>query len=680
MRINLDYLKQFIDHKYEKDELKELLASIGIEVDEMINVNGTDVFEVEITPNRPDWLSHFGIAREVQAKNPSLNLKVIETERKNSIDESDFKVEIEDKAGCPRYSGAILKNIKVGGSSTELKLLIESFGMRSVNNIVDISNLILMTHGHPIHIFDLDKINGGKIIIRSAVKGEKIKPLDGELKKLDESDLIIADVNGPLAIAGVMGGESSGVTENTKNIFIESAWFNPSRVRKTSKKFGMKTDASYLFERGADIENTEKVVDLTIDTLLKEVVSSPEIIKYFDVYPEPLKKQIVRLEKDFPGKFTGIHIDEKAASDILTNLGFRIEEHSNYWNVEVPSFRVDINGHEDLVEDIIRIYGYDMLDTVLPGTTADSVDGYKKREFLDNMRSHFNANGYSEVINYSFHSRKDNSFFGDESNYVEIKNPIGSDFSVMRNSLIAGLLKNTATNRNNDFKRISLLESGTIFIKEGKKLIEKDVVSLSVSGYDSLPGWGDTGGKLFDFFIFKSHVFNYLKRTGLTFEMTAAPELTGFLKDESSFKILIGGEEAGFIGEVGDNVLNHYKNEEPVFTCQLDLDVMTEKRVEKNFKIWNRLPAATRDLSFLINRENKFSSIRKAIEKYRPEALEDYSLTDLYEGKGIPHDKISMLMNFRYRSSERTLTTEEVNDLHDSLTEKLTDELGVIRR
>jgi len=680
MRINLDYLKQFIDHKYDKQELKEILASIGIEVDEMIDVNGTDVFEVEITPNRPDWLSHYGIAREIRAKNTALLLNEIKVLRKKSSGTGSFKIEIKDKTGCPRFSGAILKNVEIGKSSEAIKGLMESFGMRSVNNVVDISNLILMTYGHPIHIFDLDKIDGNKLIIRSAKKGEELKPLDGEVKKLDETDLIIADEKGPLSLAGVMGGEFSGVTKKTKNIFIECAWFNPSRVRKTSKRFGMKTDASYIFERGADIENTEEIIDLTIELLLGNAGNSIEIIEYFDEYSEPVEKRKVKLGKDFPEKFTGIHIEERVISDILTSLGFRLEDNSNYWNVEVPSFRVDINAHEDLVEEIIRIYGYDKLDTVIPGTASDSVEGYEKRLFLDNMRTWFTANGYSEVINYSFHSMKDNSFFGDEINYVEIRNPIGSDFSVMRNSLAAGILKNTATNRNNDFKRISLFESGTIFIKEEGTLVEKDVVALSASGYETLPSWKDTEGRVFDFFVFKSHIFAYLKRMGLIFKLTEASEFTGFLKKENCFNIIIGGKEAGFIGEVDDKVSAFYKNEEPVFICQLDLDVMTEKRVEKNFDIWNRLPAATRDLSFLINRKNKYESIAKVIEKYRPEALENYSLTDLYEGKGIPDDKISMLMNFRYRSSAKTLTTDEVNDLHESLTEKLNDDLGIIRR
>ncbi len=680
MRINLDYLKQFIDHEYDKEELKELLASIGIEVDEMINVNGTDVFEVEITPNRPDWLSHYGIAREILAKNPSLKLRKINPERIKSSDASDFQVEIKDKKGCLRYSGAILENIKVAESSQGMKQLIESFGLRPVNNIVDISNIILMTYGHPIHIFDLDRLRGKKVIIRNAHKDEELTLLDGSIRKFDETDLMIADEEGAVAAAGVMGGEYSGVNDNTKTIFIESAMFDPSRVRRTSKKLGMKTDASFLFERGADIGNTDLVINNTIDLILKETGGSPNVIKYYDEYPEKFKKQIVKLEKSFPSSFTGIQIGEKISCEILEGLGFKLIDRSDHWDVEVPSFRVDINGHEDLVEEIIRIYGYDKLNAIIPGTITDSVETYEKRLLLDDMRAFFNSIGYSEVINYSFHSITDNSFFGSASDNVEIKNPIGSDYSVMRNSMAAGLLKNTVTNWNNDFKRVSLFESGTIFKKVGEDIDEKDVVTISASGYETLPNWQNSKGRMFDFFLFKSHVLNYLRKAGFNAKIEKGPEFSEFLNDESCFGIRIDEKKIGFIGQIKEKILKHFKSDEPVYICQLDLDIMTGKKEEKNFRIWNRMPAATRDLSFLINREYLYNSIIEAIEKFRPADLEDYSLTSLYEGKGVPQDKISMLMNFRYRSIKKTLTTDEVNDLHDSLTSKLSDELGIIRR
>ena len=680
MIINLDYLKKFIEYKYNKQDLKELLASIGIEVNEMIEIDGTDVFEVEITPNRPDWLSHYGIAREIHAKNPSLSLKIIETDRKKSIGKSDFDVEIKDRTGCSRYSGVILNNVKVGKSSPRLTSLIESFGMRPVNNIVDISNLVLMTYGHPIHIFDLDKITGDKIIIRSAEKDEVITLLDGMVKKLDVADLVIADENKSIAVAGVMGEEHSGVSEKTVNIFIESAWFDPSRVRITSKKMGMKTEASYLFERGADVENTSRIIDLTIDRIEEELGYQPEIIQYFDEYPEKLKKQIVELDKDFPEKFTGIQISEKASTEILESLGFKLEDEKTKWKVEVPSFRVDINKHEDLVEEIIRIYGYDKLDTTLPATAVNSVEKYEKRGFLDKIRSHFAANGYSEVINYSFHSLKDNSFFGDDSQNVELRNPIGSDYSVMRNSLLSGILKNTATNSNNDFRRISLFESGTVFSREGNKLIEKDLICISSSGFETLPNWHESEGRVFDFFLFKSHIFGFLKKAGIEIELKYEEKFKGFLKGECCYKIMIDGAEAGFIGEVENTILNYYKNNDPVFVCQLDMDVLTEKNEKKNFKMWNRFPTATRDLSFLIDREYKFEKISKTIKKYKPEDLEDYSLAGLYEGKGIPPEKISIFMNFKYRNSDRTLTNDEVNELHDLLVNKLVEDLGIIRR
>jgi len=680
MRINLEYIKKFIDHDYSKSELKELLASIGIEVDEMIVMNGKDIFEVEITPNRPDWLSHYGIAREINAKNTSLNLEEIVTKRKVEKGKGEFEVIINDTDGCSRYSGVILNNVKVEESSSSLKHLIESFGLRTVNNIVDISNLILMTYGHPIHIFDLEKISGNKILIRNAEQEEELILLNGERKKLDSSDLVIADAENPIALAGVMGGESSGVTSDTVDIFIESAWFDPSRIRKTSRKFGMKTDASYLFERGADIKNTNCIIDLTIQIIFDEMETDPDIIQYLDLYPVKHKEQFVLMDKNFPNRFTGIKIPEDISLEILRNLGFKVKDEGRNWNIEVPSFRVDIHGYEDIVEEIIRIYGYDKLDSAIPKTVSQIVENYKKRGILDDFRHYFMANGYSEVINYSFHMLKDNSFFGSENSNVEIKNPIGSDFAIMRNSLISGILKNTATNFNNDFKRISLFESGTVFSRNGDNIVENDMFCISSSGFETLPNWKDGDGRIFDFFLFKSQVIAFLNNSGFPVDLKQSNEYVKFFNKSFSFGIEIAGSKIGFIGEIDKSILNYYKIINPVYICQIDLDSISVKRVENKFKLWNKFPSAIRDLSFLSERDLSYNLIGEMIEKHKSIDLEEYSLTDLYEGKDIPKDKVSMLMNFRYRSTKRTLTNDEVNDLHNTLTEKLVKELGIIRR
>ncbi len=680
MRINLEYLKEFVDYKLGKNELKELLASIGIEVNEILEYNGTDIFEVEITPNRPDWLSHYGIAREIHAKLPSLKLKEISVKREEATGDVDLKITIEDVKGCARYSGAVIKNIVVGQSSDKLRSLIESFGMRSVNNIVDISNLILMTYGHPIHIFDLDKLEGKQIIVRNGRKNEKVVTLEGEEKKLEEADVVIADSNKPVAIAGVMGGEYSGISDKTVNIFIESAWFDPSKIRKTSKRLGMKTDSSFLFERGADIDNTNRIVDITIEMIRDELEGDIEVSGYFDIYCNKREKQTVRMLKTFPESFSGIKVPEQKTLLILKSLGFVPEEDGDYLNVEVPSFRVDINGSEDLVEEIIRIYGYDKLKSEIPKTVNSTVVIDRKRNFLDKIRGHFIANGYNEVINFSFHTEKDNSYFGDPKNNIRLKNPIGSDFSVMRNSLMSGLLKNTSLNYNNDFRRISLFEAGTVFHKRDEKIIESELIGLSVSGYELIPNWKEKEGRKFDFFTFKSQIISFFKQSGFNISLEESTGEYPFLKDDLNFSIIANGTNTGIIGEIDTKVLNYYKIDKPVFICQLDLNILNENFKERKFISWNIFPSAPRDFSFLIDKDTGYNKIKELIEMEKPEFLSDYSLVDLYEGKGIPENKISMLMSFKYRRPDRTLTNEEINGLHNSLTDMLVNNLGIIRR
>ncbi|MEN8154518.1 MAG: phenylalanine--tRNA ligase subunit beta, partial [Acidobacteriota bacterium] len=519
MKVNLNYLKQFVNFNKNNDEMKELLASIGIEVDEILDIEGEPVFEVEITPNRPDWLSHYGIAREIAAKNPDSNLIKLKVEDKFRDIKNRFSVQIEDKNDCSRYSGAILKNIKVKESSPVIKSLLESFGLRPLNNIVDISNIILMTYGHPIHMFDLDKIEGEQIRVRRGDPSEKITLLDGTVAELSKNDLVISDKKTPIALAGVMGGYESGVTLETKNIFIESAWFNPALVRKTSKVFGLKTDASYLFERGADVECTRDIINLTLNFIEKDQEGDLELGGFYDEYPLRSISDTVKMEKDFPSNFSGINIDDSIVRSVLNKLGFELAENGNEWNVKVPSFRVDIHGKEDLVEEIIRIYGYDKLTSEIPRSVNTSTKRDEKRENIDSIRNFFTANGFNEVINYSFHSESDNSFFKGTNESVSIKNPIGSDFSVMRNSLISGLLHNTAFNFNNGINRVTLMEFGNIFFKDRNNICEKEMVSFSASGEYLPPSWFDKKGKKFDFFIFKSLILSYLKKIRLDVEI-----------------------------------------------------------------------------------------------------------------------------------------------------------------
>lgn len=680
MIVNLNLLRNFIDVNVNSRYLKGLLTSIGIEVAGISEYKGEKIFEVEITPNRPDWLSHYGIAREIYSKDRQLSFKEIKTEKKELKHSGNLEIKITDSNDCARYSGALVKNVEVKESSPEVKDIIMSLGLRPVNNMVDISNLILMLYGHPTHIFDFDKLEGHEIRIRKADADEKITLLDGMSVSLGKADVVIADKSSPIALAGVMGGKESGVTEKTRNIVIESAWFNPSRVRRTSKKLGLKTDSSFLFERGADIDITKTIVEVVLEMIRKDQGKELEISDVFDFYPGEKKKQFVLMGKEFPSVFTGINIDPSLYIGILKNLGFEIIEKNNSLKVTVPSFRVDIEGKEDLVEEIIRIYGYDKLRSVIPLTVNNSVFNTKKRDLIRLIRTFIEAKGFTEVINYSFHSEKDNLPFGKTEEFIEIKNPIGSEFSTMRNSLLPGLIKNTILNFNNDFKSIALYEFGTIFAKKNGSVMEKRVFSMTASGEYTYSNWREKDSVKYDFFLFKSSLFSLFKKIRLNATLKTTDKYGSFLEKGKNFEILLNGKSSGYMGKVKRELLEMYKLEEDLFASELDLNIIMDLVKNERFEMWNKFPSSSRDLSFLIDKNISFNTINDFISKIGIDHLENFDLIDIFESDKIPKRKKSMLISFRYRSKQGTLMGEEVNLLHKKVIKKMEENFGIIPR
>ena len=682
MRVNLDFLKKYIDIDYDKSELKELLASIGLEVNEIIEINGATVFEVEITPNRPDWLSHIGIAREIHAKVPELGYRLpVFKERAVSAGQDLFSIEIEHPEDCGRYTGCIVRDIEVTESTDEMKALLESFGLRPINNIVDISNFVLMAIGHPLHIFDLDTLKGNTIKIRRANGGETLKLLTEEVLELNENHLVIADQDQPVALAGVMGGKDSGVTFSSRNIFIESAHFDPIVVRKCAKSFGLKTDASFRFERGADILMTQNAMAMALDMLGKSMGKEFQITYLHDNFPVEFQQKKVTLKKDFPSTYTGIEIKEEISVQVLESLGFSVTDDSDQWIVEVPSYRVDIYGKQDLVEEIIRIYGYDKLDSKIPATTNTDFKADDKRDFIAKAGNYMVSVGFHEAINYIFHGSQDNALFSGDSgaeSFVEIKNPLGKDYSVLRNSLLAGLLRNTALNFNQGMTRVSLFEFGRVFIEKDKNINEFDKLSIVASGEYQPANWIEKKQRLFDFYIFKSllaAIFdNFFLSAKLKKQTVAA------LHNDCSFVVEVGGIDVGYAGLLSPNIQESYKIDTDVYVAEIDIKTLLEKLEEKAFVMWAKFPASKRDFSFLMDRNISYDKIDAVIEELSPCFLEDYNLSDLYDGENIPSGKISLSMSFSYRDPDRTLTNDEINETHNQFIQALVARLNLIQR
>lgn len=678
MKINIDYLREFVAFDLQDSELKELLAGLGLEVAEILNVAGQTVFEIEITPNRPDWLSHYGIAREIAAKCPQWkfvprDLSGIVLPQKNS----GFAIHIEDAADCWRYSGCIVRDISVKESPPALQKLLQSLGLRPINNIVDISNLAMMTCGQPLHIFDLERLQGNEIRVRRAKKNEKIQLLDEREITLDENFLLIADAGKPLALAGIMGGLDSGITAKTRHIFIESACFNPLVIRRASRSLGFKTDASYRFERGMDIQTTVQALKLALNMIAQNQAQPPQVSFFQDVFSRPAAPAIISLEKDFPSRLTGIALIPEMSAAILQRLGFQLQEQKDSWEVQVPSHRVDITCRQDLVEEIIRVHGYEHLQSIMPLTVNQVLKIDHERAIVQRLKTQLADSGFNEVINYVFQSPEENQLFGTDPQPLELKNPLGKDFSVLKNSLLAGMLKNTALNTNQSMERVALFEIGNVFFRDGATITEKKQLAISAYGLLRRKDWTHEQ-QSFDFSLFKSLLGALCQRLRLAcvFKVTTHQAF----KTDCCFTIELHGRSAGQFGELCLEVCGFYKLDQPVFAAEIDLPAMFAGMQTKRFQMWNRFPWSRRDFTFLMAKNISYKELSAHIERLQPQVLENFELIDVYQGSSIPADMVSFSMAFTYRASDRTLTGDEVNGIHQEFVKKMVEQLHLIQR
>ncbi len=474
----------------------------------------------------------------------------------------------------------------------------------------------------------------------------------------------------PLALAGIMGGLESGVSEQTRDIFIESAHFGPQVIRRGASSLSLKTDASFRFERGSDVGATVAALRLALGLIAEDQDSHISVSFFADQYPGRTESPPVRLPKDFPARFTGVAIPGATCKTILRRLGFQLQDRRDYWEVMVPSFRVDIVSKEDLVEEIIRVHGYEHLRSELPLSAAPTPAPSPERETLASVRAHLTSLGLSEAINYVFQSPEENELFYPGGASLTLKNPLGRDFSVLKNSLLPGLLHNIAFNLHQGLNGVLLFEIGKVFGPlHGDQ--EKNYLALALAGQFLKKDWRWPEVAA-DFHLLKSLLASLFQRLhlGLAFQALVKP---GW-HPECTFALVSQGRSLGVCGEVSGDCRRLYDNEVPVFAAELELAPLVSLRREERFRMWNRFPAAKRDFSFRIPAALAYDQLRACIEQVRPRELESYELFDVYQGGA---GAISFSLSFTYRSPERTLTSEEVNGLHLRLTGELTRQLGL---
>lgn len=649
-------------------------APVGVPFKDYLGINDT-VFELEITPNRPDCLSHIGIARELSAYYGK-ELKYPETEIKNEIEEKtsdNVKVSIEDSNLSRRYVTRILKNVTVKESPKWLKERIEAVGLRSINNIVDVSNFILMEMNHPNHVFDLDKIEGNEIKVKSAVKGDKLVTLDEQERELEDGDIVICDSKKILALGGVMGGLDSEVTDNTKNILLEVAQFNPQNVRKTSRRLTLSSDSSYRFERGIDVEDSIKVIN-RLANLIQEVAGGEILNSYVDVYPVPHENKVAELNFERLNRFVGKVIPREKVIEILRNLEIDVKDNGDTLTLTAPSYRGDLELEQDYFEEVIRMYGFDNIENILPRVDINKNSTLDTTKLTDRVKTICASVGLKEVINYSFIPKdalQKLKFTGvSEDKLIDISNPITEDFVTMRPTLLYSLIKNAKDNMNRNVSNIRFFEVSRTFEK-AEELAKEDIkVGIILAGENDKTLWNPKPVH-YDFYDLKGiveEIFSKLKFQSFSIKRSVQTEF----HPGRSADVFVGKEYIGSFGEIHPDVLENFGlNKKTVLVAEFNIELI-KKYINKPFVYQGivKYPAVPRDLALVMNENILVGDVLKTIEKI-DKKVEKVELFDIYQGIGVEPGKKSVAISILLRDDSKTLEEKEINDIIDKILAKM---------
>ncbi|MGB2629797.1 MAG: phenylalanine--tRNA ligase subunit beta [Candidatus Omnitrophota bacterium] len=676
MKLSYKWLKEYVDVKATPEEVAHALTMSGSEVEVMPEVGSDRVMDLEITSNRPDCLSIIGLAREVSTvfdKDLCLpELAIPENKR-----EKGSKVECVIKAPklCPRYTARVITGVKVAESDECIKERLSSVGLRMVNNVVDITNYCLMELGQPLHAFDLDKLKGGKIIVREAVKGEKIVTIDGIERKLEPGMLVIADSERPVAIAGIMGGVNTEVSGATKNILLESAYFDPISVRQTARKLGLGSESSYRFERGVDKGMIAGASDRASLIIKKE--TGGKICEFYDCGKLPAEGRVIKFDVEKAGRLLGIKLREDEVKRIFSRLGMIIDkEAAQVLAVKVPSFREDLTREIDLVEEAARIYGYDNIPETTTKLLAQTERKGKARLVEERIRGILPSLGLSEIMTYSLISEPAADIFSSitKEKTVQLSNPLSEEQKILSPQLLDGMLRMVSYNLNRKNKDLRLYEIGKIYARAGKEFREEPALCMGITGL-AREGWKE-GERGSDFYDLKGKAEALFRGTGL--EPEFAPEVVEGFDLCASMKIAGGKRPSGLLGQVGHDILKKYGIDQKVYVCQIELAGFYEKAVlEDVYRPITRFPASSRDISILCDKPLTAGEISGVIVREGKDIIRRVKLVDVYEGKQVPPDKKSLTFSIEYGLDTRTLKEDEVEQAHSGIKEALSRKLGV---
>ncbi len=654
---------------------------------EMLTLEDDAILEIGLTPNRGDCLSHIGVAREVATllKSAVTFPSITYSEEGEQITNL-ASVTIEDPDLCYRYTASVISGVEIGSSPVWIKRRLEHVGIRSINNVVDVTNFVMMELGQPLHAFDLAKLEGQKIIVRRAQAGEVFTTLDGVERQLDEDMLMIADQQRRAAIGGVMGGLNSEVSDATTDILLESACFAPLSIRKTSKKLGLSTEASHRFERSVDPLGVNRALRRATQ-LIVELAGGKVAQGILDVFPYTYTPTQVSLRFSRVQDILGTHIEIATIRNILLTLGFqKCDESEQMLQVEVPSYRPDIEREIDLIEEVGRIYGYDNIPTGYPSGKIPPKKKNTRRDVEKVLRDVLVGQGVHEVINYSFfdqtHLEKLSVVETPPYNkVVALRNPLTVEQGVLRTTTIPGLLQNVLVNRSNRVENIRLFEIGNVFIHTDSSdcLPDENVIASGVlAGSRMDRGWTYTQEPL-DFYDAKGIVENIMRSLQCSYEFRRTEEIA-FLHPGESATVHIQDELVGFVGKLHPDVPEAFDiDEEQVYAFELVVDVLTKHTSSrKTFQTLPKFPAVYRDLALIVPESLvSVADIDAVIQEAGRPLLEHVILFDRYVGTQIPQGNVGLTYSLQYRSSERTLTDHDVSEIHQRIVEQLQTRLEI---
>ncbi len=678
MKVSVEWLKEYVDIPESPEKLKEDLTMVGLLVESVEESAGTSVLEIEVTSNRPDCLSHIGIAREVAAiyRRPLRYPPSRET-LSAAADPISYDIEIRDADLCPRYVALVLDGIQIGDSPEWMRRRLEAAGMRPLNNMVDITNYVLLELGHPLHAFDFDVLRKGRIVVARSREGQRMRTLDGLERNLDSQMLMINDGEGAVAIAGVMGGMNSEISQSTTRVLLESAYFAPESIRRTSRKLGLSTEASYRFERGADWENT--LAAIARACYLAEKVAGGRIAGSLkDVYPKKKDPARIRLHRQHATALLGVELSEDFIKSILERLNFKIEPgERDVWEVTCPTFRADMELEADLIEELARYYGYQNIPATLP--PCETIGTPSPVSSLEEaVRNLMAGRGYSEAVNLSFSAESDYAEFPPlDPGRVTVNNPLTEDTQFMRAALAPGLVRSAKRNFNYGQRLIRLFEIGKIFRPgpDGVPL-ERNALGILGSGGFTNQNWMVPSAD-YGFFHLKGLLETLLESLRIrSFEIRASDEI-GWLNPAESATLRIGSEVIGVMGALAPSILERAKLKQPVYMAEIDFERLQAHALPPvAFAPLPKFPSVERDISIVVDRDLTYGEIQKAVAGLKIAELIDMNLIDVYQGEKIPADKVSLTLRVKFQDPEKTLTMDRVQSFIDTVISNLKKSYG----